>query len=163
MNILLNQVQKFLEFPEGSCWTCNEKGKTTMWCLGKVLILLYFWRECEHDLKCLNAVGSDLVRSKQNNGGQRTGQEYMNSTMCGWLTSQALVWRVRTWHIDRGRIICIWNFLFFILPSLCFCFSHRKSHVDWLGLALMLEWKKRFRFQESREDFLILCFHFFCF
>lgn len=47
-----------------------------------------------------HAVGSGLVRNKQNNGGQRTGIEYTNNTMCAWLTSQMLVLGVRTCLID---------------------------------------------------------------
>lgn len=48
----------------------------------------------------VNAVGSDLVRNRQNSGGQRTGQEYMNNTMYAWLTGQVLAWEARTWLID---------------------------------------------------------------
>lgn len=36
------------------------------------------------------AVGSISLRNKQNSGGQRTKQEYMNSTMCRWLISLVL-------------------------------------------------------------------------
>ncbi len=51
----------------------------------------------------VHAVGSGLVRNKQNSGGQRTGQEYMNDTMCAWMTSQMLVLGVRTCLIDISK------------------------------------------------------------
>jgi len=54
----------------------------------------------------VNAVGNGLVRNKQNNGGRRIGEEYMNSTMCGRLTNQPLVSGVRTLLIDDKARIC---------------------------------------------------------
>lgn len=75
-----NMVEKRLVKPFfiQLCVPCN---------LGFFFVML----KMQLNLEMLHAVGSDLVKSKQNNGGQRIKEEYMNSTMLRWLTSRALV------------------------------------------------------------------------